>query len=250
MNATIGTLRIGTSNIVLPEPKKSYPLEFQSGSRLRYYSTLFNTLEVNSTFYKIPLATTFERWSTEVPDNFKFTIKLWRQITHVKKLLYKIYDIDFFMEAANSLGNKKGCLLIQFPPSITIQYFTEVEKIIERLYYKNIDEQWKLSIEFRHSSWYEPITYSMIEKYNASIVIHDIAASTPPNNITTNNTFYLRFHGPLGNYRGSYSEEILLGYSHHVKKWIQQGRDVYIYFNNTMSNNALGNAQLLQQLTL
>src|SRR5215216_5931244 len=105
-----GVVRIGTSGIVLPGNKQTFPKEFQSGSRLHYYGSLFNTLEINSTFYKVPLPTTFKRWSEEVPDNFQFTTKLWRQITHARKLEYNLTDIDTFMHAADYLGKKKGCL--------------------------------------------------------------------------------------------------------------------------------------------
>jgi len=118
-----GKVWIGTSNIVVPGSKKDFPDEFQSTSRLTYYASLFNSLEINSSFYKVPRPQTFERWSSEVPDKFKFTVKLWKQVTHVKLLKFRSQDIDFFMNAANRLDNsKKGCLLVQFPPSITADY--------------------------------------------------------------------------------------------------------------------------------
>src|SRR4051812_3794263 len=110
-----GILRIGTSNVVVPGSKKEYPEAFQAGSRLTYYGSLFNTVEVNSSFYKVPLPKTFERWASEVPDDFRFTVKFWKLVTHTKKLAYDEGNIERFMEAADFLGNKKGCLLVQFP---------------------------------------------------------------------------------------------------------------------------------------
>ena len=83
-----GILRIGTSGIVVPGNKLSFPAAFQHKSRLNYYSSLFNTLEINSTFYKVPMQSTFEKWSLDVPEQFQFTIKLWREITHVKKRVF------------------------------------------------------------------------------------------------------------------------------------------------------------------
>src|SRR4051794_21625734 len=114
-----GILRVGTSGIALPGSKQSFPLAYQSRSRLNYYGKLFNTLEVNSTFKKTPLLRTVQKWCADVPGNFRFTLKLSREITHVKKLLVSLENIDDFLFVANYFDNKKGCLLVQFPASIT-----------------------------------------------------------------------------------------------------------------------------------
>src|ERR1700750_2709537 len=111
----------GTSGMVFAEPNKSaFPPAFRDQSRLAYYASLFNSLEVNSSFYKVPLATTVQRWATEVPDDFRFTFKLWREITHVKGFDYRPEDVHRFMQVIAQAGDKKGCLLLQFPPSLTI----------------------------------------------------------------------------------------------------------------------------------
>src|ERR1700755_1217681 len=74
-----GVYRSGTSGLVLAEPNKlAYPEVYRNGSRLAYYATLFNSIEVNSSFYKIPRQITFARWATEVPDGFRFTVKMWK----------------------------------------------------------------------------------------------------------------------------------------------------------------------------
>ncbi len=119
---TRGILRIGTSGIVVPGTKQDYPEQYRSGSRLSYYSSLFPTVEINSTFHKIPMPSTLAKWSAEVPESFKFTVKLWQGITHAKKLKINSDDIDLFMNTVDSIGNKKGCLLVQFPGSITSDY--------------------------------------------------------------------------------------------------------------------------------
>src|SRR5438309_11140664 len=118
-NQERGILRIGTSGVVVPGSKETFPAEFRLKSRLNYYSSLFNTLEINSTFQKIPMISTFEKWSLDVPEDFRFTIKLWKEITHVKQLKIDFQNIENFLTAASHIGNKKGCLLIQFPGSIT-----------------------------------------------------------------------------------------------------------------------------------
>ena len=242
----LGIIRIGTSGIVVPGAKSTFPEEFQSGSRLHYYGSLFNTLEINSSFYKIPLAATFEKWTTEVPDNFKFTVKLWRGVTHAKKLSYTLADIDAFMHAANYLGTKKGCLLVQFPASITSEYAKKVEEILQRLNHLNENGEWRLAIELRHISWYENNFYAMFDKYNDSVVLHDMPASKTPTDYQAKQFAYFRFHGPTGNYKGSYTNEFIQEYANTIKSYCETGKDIYVYFNNTMEG-ALENAQLLQK---
>ncbi len=243
-----GQVRIGTSGIVLPGNKTKFPAEFQTGTRLHYFGSLFNTLEINASFYKIPKRSTFEKWASEVPSDFKFTVKLWRGITHAKKLEFSAGDLASFMHAAGGLGDRAGCLLIQFPASIRIENVEEVEGILKELQSLNQHSQWQLAIELRHNSWYQSTAYSMFEHYGAVPVLHDMPQSTPPMEDLLNadqSCIYLRFHGPTGQYNGSYSHQHLDRYAHYIDEWRAAGKDVYIYFNNTVGS-ALQNAQYLQ----
>ncbi len=98
----------GTSGLTLLLPKRSFPLEFQDKSRLTYYASIFNTIEINSSFYKIPQASTIQKWAESVPADFKFTFKLWRDITHTKGLVFKQEDVERFMGVIDKVGKKKG----------------------------------------------------------------------------------------------------------------------------------------------
>src|SRR5579872_372003 len=121
----------GTSGPVLPLPnRRSFPPEMQNKSRLEIYSSLFNSIEINSCFYKVPMAATVQKWAASVPADFKFTFKLWRQVTHNKELVFDPDDIGLFMQTIAFAGAKKGCLLIQFPPSITVSKIAEFEKLL------------------------------------------------------------------------------------------------------------------------
>lgn len=247
-------VQIGTSGIVLPGNKSTFPAEFQSGTRLHYYANLFNSLEINASFYKIPKRSTFEKWANEVPPDFTFSVKLWRGITHTKKLEYVSDDIIKFMFAANGLGKRAGCLLIQFPASIRLENHRNVEKILQELQECNQSSQWQLAVEFRHTSWYQPIVYSMLEKYGAILVLHDMPHSAPPIDhysprAPSQKSLYLRFHGPTGQYTGSYSHQYLDEYAKRINEYRAAGKDVYVYLNNTIGS-ALLNAQYLQQRLL
>jgi uncharacterized protein YecE (DUF72 family) len=240
-------INIGTSGIVVPGNKASFPIEYQSSSRLHYYASLFNTLEINSSFYKIPLPATFTKWAADVSDKFTFTVKLWRGITHAKRLEYSNADIKRFMQAANFLENKAGCLLIQFPASINADFTHKVEAILDQLCKLNTEQQWQLAVEFRHPSWYQALTYKLLDQYQATQVIHDMPGSKTPIDYEPKQLAYVRFHGPTGNYNGSYSDDFITHYAKQIKSWRTQGKEIYIYFNNTIGG-ALQNAQHLQSL--
>jgi len=242
-----GVFRIGTSGIVVPGNKQSLPDEFKNKSRLNYYSSLFNTLEVNSTFRKLPMISTLQKWSVDVPDEFEFTIKLWKEITHVRSLNIDLNNIDNFFSVINQIGNKKGCLLIQFPASITSDYLNKIEEILERLQKLDVDNNWRKAIEFRSVTWYNEQTSNLLKNCSASMVLHDMPKSKHLE-INEDTTFaYYRFHGPKGDYRGSYSEEFLKEQADNIRGILNNGRDVYVYFNNTMGS-AFDNAMQLKAM--
>lgn len=227
----------GTSGMALPVPNKSeYPPDFQERSRLAYYGHLFNSIEINSSFYKIPMARTVAKWAAEVPDGFRFTYKLWRDITHCKELLFTQDDVHRFMQVINTVADKKGCLLIQFPPKLDLSASTQLERLLMNIREADPDNEWTIFVEFRKMYWYNEDIHQMLEEYNAGIVLHDKAGSQTDFLEQDHSSVYLRFHGPGGNYRGSYSEDFLYEYSQYIKSWLEDGKVVYAYFNNTMGD--------------
>ena len=149
----------GTSGIQIPFPKYLFPKEHESSSRLKFYSTLFNSLEVNSSFYKLHRAKTYESWSSQVGDDFRFTFKVWKQITHNKNMQFEQHDIVNFMRSLDLVGNKKGCLLIQFPPSTGKENFNQLNYLLDSIRNEKSSHEWKLAVEFRNSSWYKEDVY-------------------------------------------------------------------------------------------
>jgi uncharacterized protein YecE (DUF72 family) len=230
-----GAFYSGTSGLVLPVPNKQlYPPQFQDKSRLTYYASLFNSIEINSSFYKVPMASTVKKWASEVPDGFRFTFKLWRDITHNKGLVFNLADVDRFMQVINEIGSKKGCLLIQFPPSVAVANFNQLDKLLMSIQNADPMQQWDVAVEFRNRSWYLEDVYAMLDTYNAGMVIQDMPASLTPMIDFPTQFVYLRFHGPNGGYRGTYTDDFLYEYAQYVNDWRQDGKTVYAYFNNTM----------------
>ena len=226
----------GLSGLQLPVPKYMFPEEHQTSSRLQYYSTFFNSIEVNSTFYKLPRKTTMNRWNSSVSDHFKFTFKFWKQATHNKGLLFDPVDIAEFLTIVNNIGSKKGCILLQFPPSIKIQSLDQLARLLSQVRQLDMDRSWDIAIEFRDDSWYEEEIYTLTNFYKATIVIHDKAGRSSPFTIPFLDTVYVRFHGPSGNYKGSYEDGLLREYASYIKEWLLDKKRVYVYFNNTMGD--------------
>ncbi|PWV49596.1 DUF72 domain-containing protein [Chitinophaga sp. S165] len=225
----------GTSGLVLPVAnKQAFPPEFRDKSRLTYYASLFNSLEVNSSFYKVPMATTTKRWASEVPDDFRFTFKLFREITHNKALAFDNTLVEKFMHVIDQVGNKKGALLVQFPASITYDNLSQLKKILTSIRKFDKANDWDLCVEFRNVSWYRVETYKLLERYRAAMVIHDMPASAPPLIDSWTDFEYVRFHGPAGDYKGGYTDELLKEYAGKMEYWLKKEKTVYTYFNNTI----------------
>jgi len=242
-----GKFYSGTSNVVLPVPNKQcFPQDFQYKSRLCYYASLFNSVEVNSTFYKLPLAKTVAKWANDVPDDFKFTFKLWQEVTHVKGQQFNPEYISRFMGIINQVGDKKGCLLVQFPPSLVFDPVL-LSNLLNEINLCNSDQAWQVAVEFRHKSWYQDITCEMLDQHLATMVLHDLPASAAPLHIGEAGAVYLRFHGPNGGYRGSYGDDFLYDYTQYIKEWMNDGKKVYAYFNNTLGE-AVHNLVTLNEL--
>ncbi|WP_029284682.1 DUF72 domain-containing protein [Pedobacter sp. R20-19] len=238
----------GTSGLLLPVPNKlHYPEAFKDKSRLCYYASLMNTIEINSSFYKIPQASTIKKWAVDVPQNFRFTFKLFREITHNKDLAFDPDVVSRFFEVISPVEEKKACILVQFPPSIKLNHFNQLKYLMSVLRENDPGMEWKIALEFRHSSLNIDEIYELLDEYKLGMVIHDKSPANSPVRDSDTDFVYLRFHGPGGNYRGSYPDDILDEYADYVSEWLAGGKMVFVYFNNTMGE-AYPNLTTLRKL--
>jgi uncharacterized protein YecE (DUF72 family) len=236
----------GTSGLVLPFPKKDFPAAYADSSRLAFYATLQNSIEINSSFYRLPMASTVLRWVSEAPVNFRFTFKLWKEVTHQKGLAFNPPDVEKFMAVISGAVPKNGCLLVQFPPSLPVGALRQLEHLLQTIREFDAAAVWNVAVEFRHRSWYQQPVYDLLKVYGAALVIQDMPASATPL-ISVNEAFvYVRFHGPDGNYKGSYSDAFLSEYALYIQEWLAEGKEVYVYFNNT-AGDALNNLNFLKR---
>ncbi|TSJ41124.1 DUF72 domain-containing protein [Mucilaginibacter corticis] len=223
-------------------PKRDFPPHQAHLSRLGFYARQENSIEINSSFYHLPQPKTVKRWSEEVTENFRFTFKLWKEITHRKNLIFKAEDVTRFKEAIAVPKAHRGCLLVQLPPGLQSAALPQLQELLLVL-----GNDWPVAVEFRHNSWYKDEVYEILFRANATMVLQDFPKTVTPVELTSDELVYLRFHGPSGNYKGSYTEYFLYEYAAYIHEWLQEGRSVYCYFNNT-AGDALGNLCSLKQM--
>ncbi len=237
-----GALVCGTSGWQYREFRGAfYPEELRSADLLRYYSERFSAVEVNSTFYHFSRPSTFAKWRGETPDHFSFAIKANRYFTHFHRLGDPEDRMPAFIESLDALGDKLGPILFQLPPSLHFDP-DRLEAFIERL---PREDRLRYVFEFRHPTWDCDETYEILSRSNVAICVYDLRGYQSPPMLTAN-FGYVRLHGPLKQpYRGSYSDEALQTWAKRLKKWTGSGRDAFIFFDNTMTADAIPNAEFL-----
>lgn len=233
----------GTSGLMVSIPKRDFPPQHSDKSRLAYYALQLNSIEINSSFYQLPRAATVLHWAAMVPDHFRFTFKLWKEITHQKQLQFSADAIEKFFGVINHVGDKRACVLVQFPPSVKIDLFPQFQQLLMAI--TKINKGWNIAIEFRHSSWYQERVYELLASAAAGLVYHDKTGSATPLIEPAADFIYQRFHGPGGDYKGSYDDGFLYEYALYIQEW-RENKTVYVYFNNT-AGDALKNLDLLQR---
>jgi uncharacterized protein YecE (DUF72 family) len=232
--------KIGCSGFYYREWKEIfYPKGLAQKDWFKFYCQHFNTIEINSTFYKMPTQKSFEKWYDDSPSNFLFTIKAPRLITHYKQLNdCKALLNDFYLAIRHGLKEKLGYVLFQFPPKFS---FTEerLAKLIELL----SDSDFSNVVEFRHISWWDDSVYNELAKNNIIFCGQSYPSALPEEVIKNNDTVYYRFHGKPVLYKSEYPIEVMESLLEQIPDGAKQA---YIYFNNTWGTGALTNAKQLQ----
>jgi uncharacterized protein YecE (DUF72 family) len=178
-----------------------------------------------------------------VPDDFRFTIKGPRFLTHIKRLKDPSDSLKRFFIAASGLGEKLSCVLWQLPANF--QYKEgETDKRLTQ-FFSLLPHATRQVMEFRHESWFCDKVYSLLRDHNIGFVIND-SSIYPRREEVTANFAYIRFHGPYELYSSKYSEDAMRKWADKIKEY-RKNYDVYCYFNNDYFGYAIENAgQLLQ----
>ena len=219
-----------------------YPEGVRQKDWLQYYSTQFDTLEINSTFYKFPEAKNLEKFYEKTSDGFQFSLKAPRVITHFKKLIDCTREFsDLYDAAGKGLKEKLGPILFQFPPS-----FIFSEESLKALK-TNLNPDFKNVVEFRNASWFNNEVIESLA--DSGIIMSGLSHPILKNNqqvIKNNSTLYYRFHGLEKLFYSAYSEDDLKSFYEKVMK--TKSAEIFVYFNNTASQAAIQNALFLKKI--
>ena len=255
----MGQLKIGCSGWSYsgsPEKTGGWNRVFYPNSktkRLSYYSQFFNTVEMDSTFYekfyKYMNKETFEAMNNATPSDFEFSIKVPETVTHIKRLNVNtgaISSLEEFLDKISPLKDvqKLGSILIQLPPSFTVNDFRNTERFLDSL-----PKDYHYALEFRHPSWNTEGPWEMLKHYNIAAVMIDSPMSDnllflSQIIITSENHSFIRFHGRDSKHRYNYlySKEELRSWADKLKEIKAQTKISRIYFNNHFEGNAVINA--------
>jgi uncharacterized protein YecE (DUF72 family) len=233
---------VGCSGFVYPAWKgKFYPADLARSKWLSFYSTRFNTVELNGTFYRFPVAKNLKVFHDATPADFRFSIKANKVITHTLKLKDAKEKVDDFIRIAEEgLEDKLGCVLFQLPPS-----FDYTEEHLGRVL-ESVPHRQSSVIEFRHPSWWKEEVYAALEKNRLTFCNNDFPGM-PAKTISTKQRFYMRFHGNPVLYKSEYSLETL---EKLTKEIPPACKERYIYFNNTWYMAAIENARMIREMMM
>ncbi len=211
---------------------------------MSFFSKHFPAVEVNMTFYRLPHKAMLERWMRVTSCEFMFTLKLWRHITHEKRLADCGQELRDFFATAETLGPKRGPLLVQLPPSMRMD-LARLDAFLTEVKAASPKYEWRVAVEFRNRDWLRQETSTLFDRHDAALCLSDMPRCpiTEPNDASL---VYARQHGPTGTYSGCYSKEQIAADAVRVRSWLNQGRDVYVYFNNDIEGYAVDNARQLR----
>ncbi len=238
------TVRIGTSGWSYDHwAGVLYPPGLPPARRLAAYAEMFDTVELNASFYRWPKDSTFASWRDQLPDGFTMSVKAHRGLTHYRRLSAPGPWIERFEGCWRALGDRHGVLLVQLHP--------EQRRDDERLdfFLAKMPAWIRVAVELRHPSWNDPGVYALLENRNAAYVVMSGAGLACIPRATTD-LVYVRMHGPdpESMYAGSYPPKELRRWAKLISDWDAEGKDVWLYFNNDPHGYAVRNALFLRGL--
>jgi len=251
---------VGTSGYDYDHWKHAfYPPEMPRKERLAFYARTYDTVELNNTFYNLAKLESVARWSRVTPKEFRFVAKGSQYITHRLRLKEPRQALERFLSPLERLGPKLAGFLWQFPghwkanPERLRAFVTELQALSRR--------EWWHAFEFRHGSWLHEPTFSILRDADMPLVLTDMPFQvivpgmvardiprpvvTAP--LTSERLVYLRRHGPLGDFGGSYPQEMTDADAQDARRWMEEGRDVWAFFNNDPWAHAVGDARRLDE---
>jgi len=218
-----------------------YPEKMPASQWLDYYTRHFDTVELNNTFYRLPVETGLNHWRESTPPGFHFAVKGSRFITHMKKLKDPEQAVGKFFERVDLLGKKLGPVVFQLPP------WWEVDAVRLEEFLGVLPPRGRYAFELRNATWHTPEVFAILRRHNAAFCIFEINRVFSGLEITADWT-YVRLHGPGGPYQGSYDDSTLRDWAERIAGWREGLKTVYVYFDNDQEAFAVQNALTLKRM--
>ncbi|MGE5308141.1 MAG: DUF72 domain-containing protein [Deltaproteobacteria bacterium] len=218
-----------------------YPKGLAKGKWLAYYTGFFDCVELNVTFYRLVSGSTFAKWRTSTPDDFRFVAKGSRFISHNKKIANVKEPLAVFFKRAKELKGKLAAVLWQFSPRfrVDLPHLEAFLDLLDKTGYRQV-------FEFRHPSWFDEEVYAALKAHNACLCIAHSPGNFPVYRKATADFIYLRFHGGEKLYGSEYSVEELKEWAEFARGF--GGRDIFAFFNNDAHGYAVKNALEFKKL--
>jgi uncharacterized protein YecE (DUF72 family) len=212
-------LLAGTSGYSFKEWKGTfYPADLKADGMLAFYATKFPTLEINNTFYRLPKEKVLLEWASQVPEDFRFSIKASQKITHYTRLKAESEGmVQFLLKNTALLGDRLGPILFQLPPNLK----KDLPRLQNFLSYLPADRRY--TFEFRHESWWDEDVFSVLRDRDIAMCVSESAELQCPV-VCTASWGYLRLH------KLDYSADALTEWAKRVAA--QQWNDAYVYFKH------------------
>jgi uncharacterized protein YecE (DUF72 family) len=236
---------VGTSGWIYKHWKHLFYAGVKQADWLAHYARHFDTVEINAPFYRLPTARAMAALPDRVPAGFRFAVKMWRGVTHYRKLKDARDLLDKFMPNVNALPpTHRGPLLVQLPPNLH-RNDDRLDTFLHTLRDTFDAAGWQVAVEFRSIDWVTPEISAILTRHAAALALSDMpdCTITGPNDAPL---VYVRRHGTWGKYNGSYAPEQIAADAAQINRWLRAGRDVWLYYNNDIDGHAVVNAQQLR----
>ncbi len=249
-----GTIRLGTQGWNYDAwPGVFYPSGLHPADFLSTYARAFSTVEVDSTFYAVPSATTIRGWAARVPDDFVFSLKLPQEITHLRRFRDVDHLFAEFVDRARELGPKLGPILIQLGPQ-----FGPIELPALAQFFPMLPSDLRFAIEFRQRGWIHEGMLALLAEHNVSLALTDARWIPRKQMMTlaerpTGDVVYVRWMGPDRTIVDF--SRIQVDRSREMELWAgvllalaEKGFDVYGYVSNHFAGHSPSSVRDLQRL--
>ena len=257
-----GRLFCGTSGWLYPPWRGTwYPKGLRQKDELKFMAARVSSIEINGSFYSLQRPAAYRSWYEQTPDDFLFSLKGPRFITHMKKLRDARTPLaNFFASGVLALKHKLGPVLWQLPPNLgyhperLAEFFVQLPRSTQEASYlahfhdermkdrtlldTDVDRPMRHALEIRHPSFVTPEFLHLLREHHIAVVVADTAGKWSLIRETTTDFAYVRLHGDEELYVSGYTDEALDMWTRTIRPWLDAGLDTHVYFDNDVKVRA------------